>query len=207
MINEFTLLTTQTTWLSDLGNSGNPDPLGNVSVALNAMEFVFPWAALRFTINFDRIDPNDDETTRLYCRSAMAGMWGISSDLSMIPDHQRDVILQEIANYRQLNPLKFACVYDLQQPSDSADVAAVTFYSRRRYNAGTILYRWSRAGAFDQHVTFPKLAPTGMYRVTDVDTGVQMTVSGSDLTTKGIDIPFSAQRLSALVFVEPVKQK
>ena len=205
MINEFTLLTTQTTWLSDLGNTGNPDPLGNVSVALNAMEFVFPWAALRFTINFDRIDPNDDETTRLYCRSAMAGMWGISSDLSKIPDHQRDVILQQIANYRRLNPLKFACLYDLQQPSSSADVAGVTFYSRRRYNAGTILYRWSRDGAFDQHVAFPKLKSTGMYRVTDVDTGVQITVSGSDLTTNGIDIPFSAQRLSALVFVEPVK--
>ena len=205
IINEFTLLTTQTTWLSDLGNSGNPDPLGNVSVALNAMEFVFPWAALRFTINFDRIDPNDDETTRLYCRSAMAGMWGISSDLSKIPDHQRDVIRQEIANYRRLNPLKFACLYDLQQPGSSADVAGVTFYSRRRYSAGTILYRWSREGAFDQHVTFPKLKSTAMYRVTDVDTGVQVTVSGSDLTTNGVDIPFSAQRLSALVFVESVK--
>jgi hypothetical protein len=46
-----------------------------------------------------------------------------------------------------------------------------------------------------------------MYRVTDVDTGAQMTVSGSDLTTNGIDIQFSAQRLSALVIVEPMKQK
>ena len=205
MINEFTLLTTQTTWLSDLGNSGNPDPLGNVSVALNAMEFVFPWAALRFTINFDRIDPNDDETTRLYCRSAMAGVWGLSTDLSKVPDRQRDVILKEIENYRKLNPLKFACLYDLQQPSSSADVAGVTFYSRRRYNAGVVLYRWARMGAFNQHVTFPKLKPTGMYQVTDADTGVQTIISGSDLNANGIDIPFSAERLSALVFVEPVK--
>jgi Melibiase len=203
MINEFTLLATQTTWLSDLGSSGNPDPRGNVSVALSAMEFVFPWAALRFTINFDRIDPNDDEMTRLYCRSAMAGMWGISSDLSKIPDRQRDVIIKEIANYRQLNPLKFGCLYDLQLPSDSADVAGVTFYSRRRYNAGIILYRWAREGAFKQHLTFPKLKSTGTYRVTDADTGVQITVSGSDLNANGIDIPFSAERLSALVFVEP----
>src|SRR5215813_10086477 len=205
MINEFTLLTTQTTWLSDLGKSGDPDPQGNVSVALNSMEFVFPWAALRFTINFDRIDPNDDETTRLYCRSAMAGMWGISSDLSKIPDRQRDVIIKEIEHYRRLNKLKFACLYDLQQPSDSADVAGVTFYSRRQYNAGTIIYRWARDGAFNQHVTFPKLRSTGTYRVTDVDTGVQITVSGKDLNTNGVDIPFDAQRLSALVFVEAVK--
>src|SRR5262249_36764144 len=146
------------------------------------------------------IDPNDDETTRLYCRSAMAGVWGISTDLSKLPDRQRDVILKEIENYRKLNPLKFACLYDLQQPSSSADVAGVTFYSRRRYNAGVVLYRWARQGAFDQHVTFPKLKPTGMYQVTDADTGVQTIISGSDLNANGIDIPFSTQRLSALVF-------
>jgi Melibiase len=202
MINEFTLLATQATWLADLGSSGIPDPRANVSVALNAMEFIFPWAALRFTINFDRIDPNDDEMTRLYCRSAMAGVWGISSDLSKINDHQRDVILQEIANYRKLNPVKFACMYDLQLPSSSADVAGVTFYSRRRYNAGVLLYRWSREGAFEQHVTFAKLKSTGMYRVVDADTGAETIASGSDLNTNGIDIPFSPQRLSAVVFVE-----
>jgi melibiase-like protein len=204
MINEFTLLATQATWLADLGSSGIPDPHGNVSVALNAMDFIFPWASLRFTINFDRIDPNDDEMTRFYCRSAMVGMWGISSDLGKIPDHQRDVILKEIENYRRLNQLKFSCLYDLQLPSSSAEVAGVTFYSRRRYHSGVILYRWSREGAFDQHVTFAKLKSMGTYRVTDVDTGVVTTASGSDLNTNGIDIPFTGDRLSALVFVEPL---
>ena len=204
MINEFTLLATQATWLSDLGSSGIPDPRGNISVALNAMDFIFPWAALRFTINLDRIDQNDDELLRLYCRSAMAGMWGISSDLPKISERQQSIILTEIENYRRLNQLKFGCLYDLQLPNDSADVAGVTFYSRRRFHAGILLYRWLRDGAFDQRIALPKLKPWMTYHVVDADTGTEITASGSDLISNGITVPFTGQRLSALLFVEPL---
>lgn len=202
MINEFTLLTTQATWLRDLG-AKVPDPRGNISDALNAMDFIFPWAALRFTINLDRLDQNDDETLRLYCRSAMAGMWGISTDLSKISDRQQSIVLKEIENYRRLNHLKFACQYDLQLPNDTADVAGVTFYSRRRFNAGVLLYRWQRDGAFDQRVVLPKLKSWVTYHVVDADTGAEIIASGSDLISNGITVPFSAQRLSALLFIEP----
>src|SRR4030095_10324326 len=41
MINEFTLLATQTTWLRDAGNNGLEDPRVNIRVALNALDFVF----------------------------------------------------------------------------------------------------------------------------------------------------------------------
>lgn len=202
MINEFTLLTTQATWLKDLG-AKVPDPRGNISVALNAMDFVFPWAALRFTINLDRVDQDDDEATRLYCRSAMAGVWGISTDLSKISDRQQGIVLKEIENYRQLNHLKFSCQYDLQLPSDTADVAGVTFYSRRRFNAGVLLYRWQRDGAFDQRVSLSRLKSGATYRVVDADTGAELIASGSDLINNGINVRFSAERLSALVFIEP----
>lgn len=202
MINEFTLLTTQSTWLKDLG-AKVPDPRGNISVALNAMDFVFPWAALRFTINLDRIDQEDDETLRLYCRSAMAGVWGISTDLSKISDRQQGIVLKEIENYRQLSHLKFSCQYDLQLPSDTAGVAGVTFYSRRRFNAGVLLYRWQRDGAFDERVRLPKLKSGVTYHVVDADTGTDIIASGSDLISNGFSVPFSAQRLSALLFIEP----
>lgn len=205
MINEFTLLTTQATWLKDLG-AKVPDPRGNISVALNAMDFVFPWAALRFTINLDRIDQNDDEALRLYCRSAMAGVWGISTDLSKISDRQQGIVLKEIENYRQLNHLKFSCQYDLQLPSDTADVAGVTFYSRRRFNMGVLLYRWQRDGAFDQQVSLSRLKSGVTYHVVDADTGAEIIASGSDLINNGITVPFSAERLSALVFIEPVTE-
>jgi hypothetical protein len=203
MINEFTLLATQTTWLIDL-RSGIPDPQGNISVALNAIDFIFPWAALRFTINLDWIDQADDETIRLYCRSAMAGVWGISSDLSKINERQQSIVLKEIENYRRLNHLKFPCVYDLQLPSDSADVAGVTFYSKRLASAGVLIYRWQRNGAFNQRVVLPKLQPQLTYRVVDPDMGTEITASGGDLISSGVSIPFSSQRLSALLFVEPL---
>jgi hypothetical protein len=204
MINEFTLLATQTTWLRDAGNRGLEDPRVNIRVALNALEFVFPWAALRFTINLDQMDQNDDEMTRLYCRSAMAGRWGISADLSQIGDRQRNVILTEIQNYRRLNSMKYSSVYDLQLPDDSANIAGATFYGGGRSSAGVLLYRWQASGAFEQLVRLPKLNPSVMYRVMDVDTGTEITASGSDLISNGVAVAFSSNRLSAVLFVEKV---
>ncbi|HEY9230808.1 MAG TPA: alpha-galactosidase, partial [Blastocatellia bacterium] len=205
MINEFTLLATQTSWLRDNKISGLDQPQSNISVALNALDFIFPWAALRFTNNFDEIDPSDDEMTRLYCRSAMIGRWGISTDLSLIGERQQNVILQEAENYRRLSPIKYACAYDLRLPSDEADAVGVTFYSGKRLRAGVLLYRWQRDGAFDQHVTLTKLKPELTYHVIDVDTGAEITASGSELMTNGIDVSFSSQRRSALLFIESVK--
>ncbi len=108
-------------------------------------------------------------------------MWGISSDLSKVSERQQSILLKEIANYRRLNYLKFCCLYDLQLPNDSADVAGVAFYSRRRFNAGVLVYRWQRDGAFDQRVTLPNLKSWVTYRVVDVDTGTEIIASGSDL--------------------------
>lgn len=204
MINEFTLLATQTTWLKDLSLSSLADPRDNVSVALNAMDFVFPWSALRFTINLDTVDPNDDETLRFYCRSAMAGVWGISTDLSAVTERQRNTVLAEIENYRRLNRIKYSCEYELQLPDDSADVAGVTFYSRRRFNSAILLYRWQREGVFERRVLLPKLKSWFTYHVVDADTGMEFNASGSDLISNGITIPFSSQRQSALVFIEAI---
>jgi len=206
MINEFTLLLTQTSWLKDSAQTGLAHAQMNISTALNAMQFVFPWAAYRFINNLDQVDPNDDELTRLYCRSAMAGTWGISTDLSQISERQQGIVLKEIDNYRRLNRLKYSCNYDLQLPDDQADVAGVTFYDRRRMDAGVLLYRWQRNGAFDQRVLLPKLRPWITYRVTDMDTGTEIYATGDDLISNGITVPFTSERQSALLFVKDVKQ-
>lgn len=203
MINEFTLLLTQTSWLKDAGINGLEHARGNISDALNAIEFVFPWAALRFTNNLETMDPNDDELTRLYCRSAMAGTWGISTDLTRVSDRQRTIILKEIENYRRLNRSKYSCTYDLYQPGDNADSAGVTFYAGRRVRAGALVYRWQRAGEFDQRVAFSKLKPWATYRVIDVDAGTEVSALGADLINNGVTVHFSAERLSALLLIEP----
>lgn len=203
MINEFTLLLTQTSWLKDAGINGLEHARGNISDALNAMEFIFPWAALRFTNNLETMDPNDDELTRLYCRSAMAGAWGISTDLTQLSERQRMVIVKEIENYRRLNRSKYSCTYDLYQPGDATDSAGVTFYAGRRLRASALVYRWQRTGEFDQHVALPKLKPWAFYRVIDVDAGTEVTANGADLIANGVTVHFDAQRLSALLLIEP----
>lgn len=204
MLNELTLLATQISWLKDSNDSGLKHARQNISVALGALEFIFPWSAYRWTNTFDKMDADDDELTRLYCRSAMAGVWGISSDLTKISDRQRAVILSEIENYRRLNVIKQSCWYDLQLPDDNADVAAVTFYDDQGQSAGILMYRWSRNGAFDQQVLLPKLNSKTKYQVTDVDTGASTKVRGKNLKKDGLTVSFSRERQSALLFIEPV---
>ena len=133
----------------------------------------------------------------------MAGTWGLSTDLTALSANQKAVILQEIQNYRRLNQDKFSCIYDLQPPSDGADVAGVSYYSGRTFSAGVLVYRWQRQ-AFDQHIALTRLKPELTYHVVDVDTGTDTTRTGSDLMANGLTVPFSSTRLSALIFVDPV---
>jgi Melibiase len=207
MINEFTLLLSQTSWLKDDNQVGLEHARANISTALGAMQFVFPWAALRFIYNLDQLNPDDDELTRLYCRSAMAGVWGTSTDLSQISQRQQAIILKEIERYRRLNRLKYSCNYDLQLPDEQADVAGVSFYDRRRLNAGVLLYRWQRGGAFDQRIVLPKLKSWATYRILDVDTGTETVAKGDELRSSGLTVPFTGERLSALLFVKQVKSQ
>jgi len=172
---------------------------------LGALDFMSPWSVYRWTNNLDTMDQENDELARLYCRSAMAGTWGISADLSKISNHQRTVILNEIQNYRRLSAIKPACLYELRQATDGADVAGVTFYDARRKKAAVLLYRWDRKGAFDQQVAVDRLRTSSSYQITDVDTGIITTATGEDLLSNGVTIQFGADRLSALLFIEPSK--
>ncbi len=205
MTNELTMLVAQSQWLRDGGSHGLIHARSNVSVALNALAFVPPWAAGRWTNNFQKMDPKDDELTRFYCRSAMAGTWGIVSDLAKIPERQRAVILQEIEHYRRLNAFKPGYLYDLHLPRTQGSVAGVTFYKPDRTEAAVLLYRWDRRGALDPSVKLPSLQTTRRYEVTDVDSGERRTVTGQALNEPGLSVNFPAERRSALLFVEACK--
>jgi hypothetical protein len=197
MTNELTVLLGQQQWLRDGGNSGLRRARANVEEALGAVEFVFPWAALRWTNNPNLIDPADTELLRLYCRSAMAGTWGISADLTKIPDSQRAAILGEIKNYRRLNALrKDSLLYDVLAPRAGTDVARITFYDSRASKAAVLVYRWDREGEFDARVPLTHLGPGARYRVEDVD------AKGAKLARDAVTVHFTPERMSALIFVE-----
>lgn len=203
MTNEFTVLSTQSQWLKDGGRSGLGHARDNISVALGAMEFIFPWACNRWTNNFDQIDPADDELTRYYCRSAMAGTWGIVSDLAKIPQRQQKVILAEAANYRRLNAFKKDYLYDVYCGDAAKDFTGVVFYDTDRNAAAVLALRWDKKGAFEPAIPVRFLLADAAYCIEDVDTGKTESVAGKELLERGWQIPFGETRMSALVFVEP----
>jgi alpha-galactosidase len=205
IINELTLLATQHSWLLDEPGSDLPDARSNIQVALGALEFMPPSAAYRWTNRLDE-HGDDDEFTRYYCRSAMAGVWGISTDLSAVSDHQRSVILNEIQNYRRLNNIKKYNHYEILQPADGADAASITFYADRSQEAAAIVYRWRGKAAFTQQLYFKGLDKSISYVITDTDTGLQTTITGQQLAKTGFQRSFAAGQLSALLFVEPAKR-
>lgn len=206
MINELTALTSQAIWLRDSSATGIEHAQLNVETTLGAVEFLFPWLAYHFTNNFDQMDANDDELTKYYCRSAMAGTWGISSDLSLISDRQRKIIAKEIKYYRQLNEIKLNYLYDVEQPAEGKEAAGITYYDWTQQRAGILLYRWQKTGAFNHHLNLNMIQPNKTYNIYDADTKTETIISGADLLQNGLDVVFNANRLSALLFITPVSE-
>lgn len=202
MLNEFTVPATQSQWIRDGGRTGPGHAREILSQALGAVQFLPPWCVNRWTNNPGRNDPNDDEFTRAYCRSAMVGTWGLVADLGEIPGGQRAVILRETANYRRLNELKKEYMYDVLYPEDGAPAAGIVYYRLAGYRAAVLLLRWDAQGPFTQHVEFPWLRESPTYRVENADTGEVVRAEGAQLCENGFDVRFGAGQLSALLFLD-----
>jgi len=201
LINEFTVLMTQNQWIRDGGNTGPEHARSNFREALGALEFMPPWTVNRWTNNPDRNDPEDDEFTRMYCRSAMAGTWGLVADLAKITERQRNIILSEVRHYRRLNALKNDCRYEILYPQARAAAAGIVYYNAAGTQAGVLLLRWNRAGAFEFPMLLGGLRNEGRYCVEDIDQGESSMSSATALRHPGVIVPFSEGRNSALLFV------
>ncbi len=201
MINEFTVLMTQNQWIRDGGNTGPEHARSNFHEALGALEFMPPWTVNRWTNNPDRNNPDDDEFTRTYCRSAMAGTWGLVADLAKITERQRSIILREVRHYRRLNALKNDCRYEVLYPHARAAAAGIVYYNAAGTQAGILLLRWDKPGAFEFPVVLSELKAEGRYCVEDVDQGESSVSSAAALRETGVIAAFSEARNSALLFV------
>ena len=206
MINEFTALNSQILWLRDGQISGLEHAQQNIQTALGAADFLFPWQAYRFTQNFETMPAADDELTRLYCRSAMIGTWGISTNLPAISDRQRAVLLREIRYYKLLAPIKLNYLYELDQPAPGKAAAGVTFYGAGQQSAGVLLYRWEEKREFRHRLVMKQLDPDKLYRVRDTDRKTRVFLRGSELMTTGVEVLFPVERLSALLFVDAMEE-
>ncbi len=205
MINEFTALLSQTHWLRDGGQNGSKHALSNFRETLGAMDFLFPWGAMRWTNNPHEMLLADEEGMRKYCRSAMGGTWGIVDDLSMIEPALQAILLREIGHYRRLNAFKDGCLYVLYPPERKAEVAGFVFYKPDGSGAAALLLRWDRKGSFDARLPLPFLKEDVKYEVEDVDTLERKTLSERALRENGLPVYFYPDRRSAIVFAEETK--
>ncbi|HPO12769.1 MAG TPA: alpha-galactosidase [Candidatus Hydrogenedentes bacterium] len=198
MINELTVLATQSQWLRDGGNNGLKHARDNISTALNSLAFVPPWAANRWTNNFQQMDPNDFELVRYYARSGMPGTWGIVSDLPAIPEKMRAVLLKEAEHYRRLNTFK-GYTYDLYLPKSGVPAAGIVYYGPEKTSAAVLLFRWDAKGVLEFPIRLG-VVNGHRYEAEDVDTAEKDRIKGKALNRK-FSIHLGAEQLSKLIFL------
>jgi len=205
MLNEFTVLSSQTQWIRDGGHTGIAHARSNFAEATQALGFLPPWAVLRWINRPNENDQDNDEFTRMYCRSAMAGVWGLVADLPLIGDRQRSVILKEVERYRRLNALKYDCLYDIFYPTTGVPAAGIIFYNADRTRAGLLFLRWDAENDFEFPIALDRIHSQKDYRVEFVDSGNVHIVPGYKLQGKGLILPFAKTCMSLLVFVEAIE--
>lgn len=202
MLNEFTVLLAQGQWICDGSGGGRTHARDNLERVLGALEFLPPSSAIRWINRPDEIPPEKDELLRMYCRSAMPGVWGVVADLSRIGPRQRDIIVRERDHYRRLNALKADNLYDLYPTSEEAPAAGVVYFSKDGRHAAVLLLRWNINGAFDFPIALDKLNPAPKFAVNWVDDDDTVIEAGRALTNDGLTVVFKNKQHSALVFVD-----
>ncbi|HRT20820.1 MAG TPA: alpha-galactosidase [Candidatus Hydrogenedentes bacterium] len=201
MINEFTVRLAQSQWLCDGGHTGGALARDSISIAINAMDFIFPWACNRWTNNPDRVDADDKAFFRYWCRAAMAGTWGIAADLGAIDGARQAMLVEAREEYRRINAFKRDCLYDLFPPEHGDAPAGVVFYLADGTGAAVMLFRREKGDAVEQVFPLRFLDARRNFMVEDADTAARHAYRGKTLRNKGLPLPWTPDRMSAVLFV------
>ncbi len=199
MINEFTDQISQSHWIRDGGQTGLKHAHSNIREALGAIQFLSPLKVQRWTNRIDEIDEDDSELLKMYCRSAMIGVWGISTDLHKLTDKQRNVILNEIENYRVLSSLKMSLKYDISEQNDNS-YSSVIFYNQNRTKAAVMLFRGDDEENIITNIRFD-LLKNEKYSLVNIDTKEKKILQSEELSTATYKITLREGELSALYFL------
>ncbi len=198
MVNDLTTFAADIHWLRDGGETGHQHARSNIAEVLGAMQFLPGWTCQRWNNRWHENDPADDELTKIYCRSAMPGVWGISEDLSKVDARQLAVIRREVRHYRKLNSLKTSGLRDIRYPQHDSNIAAIIFYDESGLQAGILVYRWNAKGAVQTTLELDGLVGENYY-VLDVDTELKIDLNEN----KKLPVNLDAEQLSALYFIGP----
>ncbi|MCC6696733.1 MAG: alpha-galactosidase [Candidatus Hydrogenedentes bacterium] len=206
MINEFTVLITQNQWIRDGGRNGLEHARSNFKEALGAIEFMPPWSVNRWTNNPGQMKHADSELMRYYCRSAMAGTWGLVADLADIGHSRKKIIKEEIANYREFSEMKADYLYEVIYPHDGQDFAGVTFFDADGSQAAALVLRWDANGEFTARVPVPHLRTTWVpapRSESDEDADVVLVEPEGD--TPALSVAFDEDQDSRIVWYPPLE--
>lgn len=196
MINGFTDKISQIHWIKDGGNNGLEHALSNISEALGALELLHPYKVQRWTNRVNEIE--DPDLLRFYCRSAMAGVWGISSDMSKVTLKQSQIIQQEIENYRKINNFKKNDLYQLLNFNNGIKGAA--YYDDK--GIALLLFR-TILDTKMANIQLPYADHNANYKLNDVDGFIEINeIKGVDLLTDGLNIVFPDNYRSRIIIMK-----
>jgi hypothetical protein len=205
MVNDLTTFVANIHWLRDGGKTGYEHARTNIAEVLGALQFLPGWTCQRWTNRLHQNNPLDDELTKLYCRSAMPGIWGISEDLSKIKSRPLQVIKRQVDHYRKINTLKLSGLRKISYPTENSDMTHIVYYDESLQQAAVLVFRWEGAGTIRRNLELTPMRADQRYRVTNVDSGLEVDVDGEDITKKGFELALQKAQLSTIYFVEPVK--
>ncbi len=200
MINEFTDQIAQSHWIRDGSRNGMQHAQSNISEAIGAIQLLDPAKVQRWTNRIDELDENDTELIKLYCRSCMIGVWGISTDMAKVTEKQKQIILEQIKIYRKLNELKPALEYDIWYPNEQSDFAGVIYYDQQHENAAVLLYNRKPGDEINAELKV-RLNPDTSYILHNADTETGTEISGKSLTNGEYVFHLNKGELSGVYFI------
>ncbi|MCC6489062.1 MAG: alpha-galactosidase [Candidatus Hydrogenedentes bacterium] len=207
MINEFTVLSTQNQWIRDGGRNGLEHARSNFKEALGAIEFMPPWSVNRWTNNPGQMKHVNAELVRYYCRSAMAGTWGLVADLADIGHSRKKIIKEEIANYRHFSEMKSDYLYEVIYPRDGQDFAAVTYFAADGSQAAALVLRWDAKGEFTARVPVPHLRTNWVPAPkSEGDEDADAALIEVERNTPTLKVAFDEDQDSRIVWYPPVEE-
>lgn len=155
----------------------------NVREALSAIQFLPIAKVQRWTNRLNEV--TDEEQLRYYCRSAMIGVWGISTDLTLIDDNQKVIIKTEIDHYRTLNKAKVSQLYEILLPREDNDCTGIIYYENNREKAYAMLVHSDLSKQETLKIIPKGLNPHYGYTVINLDTDESIAIPAGSIQTEG----------------------
>lgn len=198
MINNFTDQISQAHWIKDGKLNGLIHAKSNIREVIGAAKILPLQKLHRWTNRINEID--NLELLRYYCRSAMIGVWGISTDLSKISSKQNEVTKNEIALYREMNTVKLNNCYEMIFAKDST--AIISFYGVDFKQNYLLIFNWLASSNSEKQLLTPMPALKGVFKFTNIDTGIEQIFTLTESGQYPLNLSMGIGRLSAVYKVE-----